>query len=135
MRSIALCALFAVTACDDGGTTPGRDALPKRGERATDPTVITITATCWLSVSPPPVVIEILGSDPMGDLNLGTCQVTLDGRVEDGQFGDASDDATCAASFATNGCAGGASHVVDVLVSNKTGGFTQASVALVARTM
>lgn len=107
----------------------GDDALPKRGERATDPTILAASASCVSGSHPTlDVGVRIEASDPKGLGNLGTCTATIAGESAE----DALDDGECLA-YVPGPCTPGESFLVDLLVTNTTGGFTQASLKMTAR--
>jgi len=119
---------FAACAADDGdGVGSGDDVLPKRGEMATDPTIVSATASmessyAWLRVS---------ASDPKGTSNLATCAFVIDGVMHQGYFSDGYE--RCSNELETPWPVGTA-HTVKIIVSNATGGFTTASVDLLMGT-
>jgi hypothetical protein len=83
---------MAACASDDGGGAgSGNDTLPKRGEKATDPTIVGATAYCSKCGSqvcpidpanPEHLVVWVSGSDMGGAENLGTCVGTLNVSAE-----------------------------------------------------
>ncbi|MBA3460223.1 MAG: hypothetical protein H0T46_09710 [Deltaproteobacteria bacterium] len=128
----------ALAACaDDGGSGAGsgNDTLPKRGELASDPTIVSATARCSCggeicSGGDPGnshVRVRVDGSDPNGASNLGTCAGTLGDVMDQGSYSGSA----CTLYFKTpSACATGAVHTVGITVSNDTGGVTTASVKL-----
>jgi hypothetical protein len=114
------------------GSDSGEDSLPKRGERATDPTIVSVTARCSCggeicsggSTGTSHVRVRIDATDPMGSGHLGTCAATVDGFTDQGSF---SEDDSCVAYVETT-CVVGASQTVDITISNESGGVTSASV-------
>ncbi len=132
--------LLGVTlaACSsDAGGNDGADTLPKRGEVATDPTIVSATARCAScggeicdGNSPPNsyVGVKVASSDPKGATNLGTCAGTLGNNSDQDTYGDGRNSG-CELFFKLP-CAPLQVHVVDLTVSNKTGGVTSASVKL-----
>lgn len=130
---------LVLAACaDDGGTGAGsgNDTLPKRGELASDPTIVSATARCSCggeicSGGDPGtshVRVRVDGSDPNGASNLGTCAATLGDVMDQGSYDGSS---ACTLYFKTPAaCAAGAVHTVGITVSNDTGGVTTASVKL-----
>lgn len=140
---LALCLGLAVVGCTDdggggGGDGTGEDTLPKRGERAQDPTIVSATArcscgadTCPGGTPPNHVRVRVDASDPMGPTNLGTCAVTLAGRSDQGTFSDGNGNGTCSTHvLPAMPCAVGQVHTVGITISNDTAGVTQASVKL-----
>src|SRR5687768_15879219 len=89
---------LAACASDDGGAGEGDDALPKRGELATDPTIVSAIATCscageYCSVGEPVnthVRVRVAASDPMGAGNLGNCAGTMADTSDQDSYGDSS---------------------------------------------
>jgi hypothetical protein len=132
---------FALVACasdDDGGGGSGDDALPKRGERDTDPTIVSATARCSCggevcNAGDPGtshVRVRVDASDPMGASNLGTCAGTLGGATDQDSYSDGNNTG-CYLYFKTAAaCAPGQVHTVALTVSNETAGVTTASVKL-----
>jgi hypothetical protein len=130
--------MVLVACADDGGTGAGsgNDTLPKRGELATDPTIVSATARCSCggeicSGGDPGtshVRVRVDGSDPDGVSNLGSCAGTLGGVMDQGSYEGGS---ACTLYFKTPApCAAGGVHTVGITVSNDTGGVTTASVKL-----
>jgi hypothetical protein len=129
---------LVLAACaDDGGTGAGsgNDTLPKRGELATDPTIVSATARCSCggeicSGGDPGtshVRVRVDGSDPNGVMNLGTCAGTLGDVMDQGSYTSS----VCTLYFKTPAaCVVGSVHTVGLTVSNDTGGVTTASVKL-----
>ena len=123
-----LCGLVLLAACTGGREGEGDDMLPKRGERATDPTIVSATVQCEASTGTLlEVGVRVSASDPGGLSNLSTCTGTIAGVDGDATFGEGG----CRA-HVKRPCTVGQAFVVDVLVANKTGGFTQASVTRTA---
>jgi hypothetical protein len=118
---------LSLAACAGDGGGDGNDALPKRGERTGDPTIVSATASCGLggSGSTPTFFVKIDATDPMGKMNLGTCSATYAGTTDQGSFGEFG----CNLQVA-HVCQAGDTAVVDMVVSNDTGGVTTASVRL-----
>jgi hypothetical protein len=122
-------------ACADdggsGGAGSGNDTLPKRGERTTDPTIVSATARCSCggevcTGSDPQnayIHVSVAGSDPSG--HLGTCAGTLDAVMDQGSY----DGGSCGLYFKT-ACTVGKPVTVGLTVANETGGVTTASVKL-----
>jgi len=107
-----------------GDDTPlgGADMLPKRGERASDPTIVSATAECNGARD---TDVLVGASDPMGEANLGTCSVTIGTRTEQGAFYEG----FCDVTIDDTNCMPGP-VVISMTVGNKTGGFTMASVGV-----
>ena len=123
-----LCGLVVLAACMSGREDEGNDVLPKRGERMTDPTILSAIVQCEASTGTLlEVGIRVSASDPGGVSNLGTCTGTIAGIEGGATFGEGG----CAA-HVKRPCTVGQAFVVTVLVANKTGGFTEASVARTA---
>lgn len=121
----------------DGGEGSGEDSLPKRGEKAADPTIVAATASCNGEISlpdqPPGTMhlsVRVTASDPAGQDNLGNCIGESGTSSDDGSFGSGSS-GSCFLSFTTP-CTVGKAYVVDLTVSNAMGGVTTASVSVVA---
>ncbi len=140
MRSCLLLSFVMVAACasDDGGGGDGEDTLPKRGEMASDPTIVSATARCAscggeiCTGSDPAnshVRVRVDASDPMGAGNLGTCAGTLGTISDQGTYSDGGGAGSCTMWFKT-ACTPGGSVTVDLTVSNDKGGITTASVKL-----
>lgn len=119
----------------DGDGDGGGDVLPKRGELANDPTIVSAAARCSCggeicSGGTPTnshVRVRVDASDPMGATNLGSCA----GTVSSASDQDSYDGAGCYLYFmSTPACAIGQTLVVGLTVSNDTGGVTTASVQL-----
>lgn len=128
-----------VCACasdEDGGAGSGDDTLPKRGELATDPTIVSAVASCGCGgeICTPDsanthVRVRVAASDPMGVSNLGNCAGTLAGITDQDSYGDGSAGSDCYLYFQTpTACAAGQVHTVALTVSNDMGGVTTASV-------
>jgi hypothetical protein len=129
---------LVLAACaDDGGSMgpgSGDDTLPKRGELATDPTIVSATARCSACASE-----ECFGSDPAnshirvrvdasdmgGSANLGSCAGTMAALSDQ----DSYEGGTCSLFFKTP-CTAGSPVTVGLTVSNDKGGVTTASVKL-----
>jgi hypothetical protein len=131
---ISMTLVMALVACG-GGTGSGDDMLPKRGEMASDPTIVSATAHCGPEVSDGGsadlmnyITVRIDGSDPAGASNLGSCAATLDAASDQGSYGSGSSSACYAEMM--HSCTVGMQAVIDLTVSNKTGGVTTASVSL-----
>ena len=130
MKQLAF--VLMVAACSSSGSS-GSDMLPKRGERSTDPTIVSATAHCGGEVGTPgqlpdpnTVTVKIAGSDPMGGANLGTCAGMIDSATDQGTF-DSSGNCYAEIRYA---CTAGMTKVFDLTVSNRTGGVTTASVSI-----
>jgi len=122
-----LCILVLLGACA-GNRDEGSDTLPKRGERMTDPTIVSAAASCESGEhATKDIGVSVNASDPGGEMNLKSCAATIAGvTVESliGEFG-------CHVLVARP-CTPGQTFVIDLLVANDTGGFTEASVTLTA---
>lgn len=105
-----------------GGETADQvDSLPKRGDQASDPTILDVKAYA----DPDERVIGISASDPGGSGNLAGCEVTANGVERVGTFSNA----LCyVMGPGPDAWQIGKSYVIEVLVSNGTGGFTMATV-------
>ena len=127
MKVVAYLFAGLVTVGCSGGAEGGDgiDELPKPGEMSGDPTIVSASAGCELTHSE--LVILIAGSDPMGVDNLGTCAATRDDAMFNGSF----DGDTCAVYLGTP-CAAGDTYLVELTVSNETGGVTTATVEVTA---
>lgn len=124
MRMLQLgCLSMLFVACSDGGGGGSVDTLPKRGERATDPTIVSASASCEGELMFKGLVVVIDATDPTA-ANLGTCAATADAIVAQGMF---SMGGRCLAEL-SHDCAIGTDYVVDLTIANKTGGVTTASV-------
>ena|SRR5688572_7819685 len=137
MKTLFLVLGVLVAGCASDGAGEGGDTLPKKGDAASDPTIVSATARCMddgvvIEGQPPPpktLTIRVAASDPMGEDNLGSVTVAVSGEMDIDQFyeGGATSyhplDAACTA---------GTSYVLDITVANKTGGVTTASVDVTA---
>jgi hypothetical protein len=126
---IAVAMLFVVSACDERCDESGAaacsagwvDSLPKRGDLVSDPTILDVKAYADTDER----VIGISASDPGGSGNLAGCQITANGVERVGTFSHA----LCyVRGPGPDAWQIGRSYVIDVLVSNGTGGFTMATV-------
>jgi hypothetical protein len=129
--------LFLAACADDGGSMgpgDGDDTLPKRGELATDPTIVSATARCApcggeiCTGSDPAnshIRVRVDASDMGGSGNLGTCAGTLAALSDQ----DSYDGGSCTLFFKTP-CTAGSPVTVGLTVSNDKGGVTTASVKL-----
>lgn len=136
---LMVCLGWALAGCADdggGGAGSGNDTLPKRGQVASDPTIVSATAQCSCGGNTCPggdprtshVRVIVFGSDMAGASNLGSCAGTLLDVMAQGGYNGA---AACALYFKTpSPCAVGSSHAVGITLSNDTGGVTTASVKL-----
>lgn len=120
-------------ACSSDGAGSGEDTLPKRGEMATDPTIVSAVARCSCGglvcdVGSPQtshISVRVNASDPMGS-NLMSCAGMIGAASDQGGFaGDCRLEIMAPAP-----CALGQTHTVDLTVANATGGVTTASVNL-----
>jgi hypothetical protein len=137
MTSRWLLAFVFVGACasdDGGGAGDGDDTLPKRGELATDPTIVSAVANCSCGgeicsggTENTHVRVRVAASDPEGVSNLGNCAGTLAGITDQDSYGDGSAGSDCYLYFKT-ACVANQSHTVALTVSNDTGGVTTASI-------
>lgn len=128
---------LVLAACADdggGGAGDGNDTLPKKGEVATDPTIVSATARCApcggeiCSGSDPAnshVRVRVDASDMGGASNLGTCAGTMAALSDQ----DTYDGGSCNLFFKTP-CTAGSPVTVGLTVSNDKGGVTTASVKL-----
>lgn len=126
--------VLAASACASdgvaGGGGDGDDTLPKRGEMASDPTIVSATADCHVAngpTSPAAVEVNVDASDPMGQANLGSCAAVIGDETDQGGFGEGD---SCYLYFQNMMCTAGETILVDLTVSNQTGGVTTASVRL-----
>ena len=116
----------------------GDDSLPKRGEMTNDPTIVAATASCVrdeisLPDQPPGtpnLLVRVAASDPAGQENLGACIGETASSTDQGSFGSGSA-GSCYLDFEV-ACTVGKTYVVDLTVSNATGGVTTASVSVLA---
>jgi hypothetical protein len=130
-------ALFSCSS-DGGG---GDDTLPKRGEMASDPTIVSAIAscsTCGGEICVPNeteaatyLVIRVASSDPAGVENLGTCSGTVNGITDQDEYGGGSAGSDCYLYF-KSACAAGDVFTADLTVSNLMAGVTTASVKVTA---
>ena len=128
---------MVLAACaDDGGGNgagSGNDSLPKRGEMAADPTIVSATARCSCggevcSSGDPAnayVSVRVDASDMAGAANLGTCAGTMGAVSDQGSY----EGSTCSLYLHTP-CTAGSAVTVGLTVSNEKGGVTTASVKL-----
>ncbi len=114
--SLMLC---GAVAC--GGGADDVDTLPKRGDLVTDPTILDVK----IYADTDERVVAISASDPGGSSNLAGCEVTANGVERVGTFSSAG---CLVARDLSDGWQLGQSYVIEVLVSNGTGGFTMATV-------
>ena len=132
MRAPAFIVISGLTllGCADDGRVEGvgQDTLPKRGETQADPTILSATSHCSSGLGTYRAVgVTISASDLRGNPNLGTCEGSLAGVSAAGEFGQ---NATCYVEIElpnTECIDGRADFVVDLVVSNESGGFTTAS--------
>ena len=96
-----------------------------RGAMATDPTIVSATASCFVDSEAHVTYISlnVSGSDPAGMAHLGTCAATINGMTNSNPFGDGS---SCNVSVVGD-CTVGAQIVAGITVSNDLGGVTTAS--------
>lgn len=136
--TVGLGLALAACASDEGGGGVGNggDTLPKRGEMATDPTIVSATARCSCggevcSGGDPQngyVSVRVDGTDPKGQGNLATCAGTLAAVSDQGTYGEGN---ACSLYFkVATPCAVGSSVTVGLTVANDSGGVTTASVKL-----
>ncbi len=128
--------LFGCASDDSSnGVGNGNDTLPKRGELASDPTIVSATARCSACAyvdcfgSDPPsshIRVRVDASDPMGASNLGTCAGALNMLSDQDGYDDGNE---CNLFFKTP-CMAGTLQTFGITVSNSTGGVTTASIAL-----
>jgi hypothetical protein len=117
--------LIFVAACGSSGSESSLDTLPKRGERSTDPTIVSATAGCSGDLMFKGLVIQIDASDPT-PMNLGSCAGMSGAGMKQGIFLSSG---RCILEFEQE-CVVGTDYVVDLTISNKTAGITVASVKL-----
>ena len=122
---LLVCAL-ALGCGGDGNGGDGDDSLPKRGERDTDPTIVSATIDCIVEGTASSAEIRIAATDPMGTANLGTATVMFEGMT-DVDAGFSSGSANTSYHAFDVPCARGTTYTVDITVSNNTGGVTTAS--------
>jgi hypothetical protein len=115
---------LSLVACSDSGD--GLDTLPKRGERTTDPTIVSAAAGCSGELMFKGLVVRIDATDSTPS-NLGTCAAAFEGATAMGTFVETT--SRCLAQLVRD-CVVGTDYVVDLTISNKTGGVTTASVKL-----
>ena len=118
-------ALVVLAGCATDGARSGIDTLPKQGEMAADPTIVTAQARCVTDSETGTTHLEltITGSDPMGAANLGHCGMTV-GTVSDTEVFSGQSCYT----MITTPCTVGAAMVVAISVSNQIGGVTTAAI-------
>jgi hypothetical protein len=130
MRTMRLVAFGVCTlaACSSsgGGTNGDLDVLPKRGERASDPTIVSATAGCSGDLMFKGLVIQIDASDPAPS-NLGSCAAMFGMTMGQGQFSGGG--GRCIVELGPD-CTVGTDYVVDLTIGNKTAGVTVATVKL-----
>jgi hypothetical protein len=114
---------LSVVGCTDDSKGSALDTLPKRGERATDPTIVSAVATCTGELMFKGLVVLIDASDP-ASANLGTCAATSDVTTAQGTF---TTSGRCEVDLVRE-CVVGTDYVVDLTISNKTGGVTTATI-------
>jgi hypothetical protein len=126
---------LALVGCSDGGEGSGEDSLPKRGENTTDPTIVAATANCESDGDGAPgipavvnLAVRVTATDAAGQENLGNCVGATAASTDDGSFGSGSA-GTCYLRFSI-ACTKQTPYVVDLTVSNATGGVTTASVTV-----
>lgn len=119
-KASLLIGILALAACSSDNS--GGDTLPKRGDRDTDPTIVSASARCDSATS---IKIQIGASDPKGLANLGTCAATIGSATQQDTFLEGS----CYLYFSMQ-CAGGLQLDTSITVGNATGGVTTASVQL-----
>lgn len=129
--SVMALGLVLAACTDDGGVEgSGDDRLPKRGEMATDPTVVSAAGYCsTVDGNPsgrPSVNVVVDASDPAGRENLGSCAGTTGTITGQGSFGVS---IGCYLVL-PQVCTAGEVKVVGLTISNDTGGITTASVSL-----
>lgn len=115
---------LSLVSCSDG--EDALDTLPKRGERTTDPTIVSAAAGCSGELMFKGLVVRIDATDSTA-ANLGTCAAAFDGATALGTFVETT--SRCVAQL-TRDCVVETDYVVDLTISNKTGGVTTASVKL-----
>ncbi|HEY5926366.1 MAG TPA: hypothetical protein VIV11_31990 [Kofleriaceae bacterium] len=127
MRTFVCLLLLASACASDRGE--GEDTLPKRGERANDPTIVSASAHCVaLTGVALTLRVRIGASDPGGMTNLGACAATFAGNTVESLF---LQPPSCEVDVERS-CTSGETFVVEVMATNQTGGFTSASVTLTA---
>jgi hypothetical protein len=125
-KRLVFLALCTVAGCSNGGGTDNSlDALPKRGERTTDPTIVSATAGCSGELMFKGLVIQVDASDPAPS-NLGSCAAMFGTDMGQGQFVASG---RCIVELGPD-CTVGTDYVVDLTIGNKTGGVTVATVKL-----
>jgi hypothetical protein len=117
--------LFIAACGTDGGAGDGKDVLPMRGTTATDPTIVSATASCYTDSEAHVTYtsLKVAGSDPAGMAHLGTCAATINGMTDSDSFGESS---SCYVRVLGD-CTVGAQIVAGITVSNDLGGVTTAS--------
>ena len=125
MWLVALGVSMLAGCSSSGGTDSSLDVLPKRGERASDPTIVSATAGCSGDLMFKGLVIQVDASDPAPS-NLGSCAAMFGATMGQGQF---SGSGRCIVELGPD-CTVGTDYVVDLTIGNKTGGVTVATVKL-----
>ena len=120
MKLYVLC---LVAACTGGSSGSGDDLLPLRGDLPSDPTITAVVASCGGSVSS--VTVRIGATDPGGPPNLASCRASINGAQASASWLPG-----LCAPVITSACHAGGAAVVDVTVTNRTGGSTTASVTV-----
>ena len=130
---------LALVGCSDGGEGSGEDSLPKRGDLTTDPTIVAATARCESDdggggggggggvPAVTKLAVTVAATDTAGQNNLGNCIGVTTASTDDG--GGFSEGGSCYLRFSIP-CTKQTPYVVDLTVSNATGGVTTASVTV-----
>jgi hypothetical protein len=125
IRGVAL-AIGLIGCSGSDGADDGNDTLPKRGERTTDPTIVSATAACSGELMYKGLLIRVDGTDAMGLENLSTCAATAESATSQGIF---TSRGTCFMEL-TPTCAVGAAYQASLTIASKTGGVTTAAIVL-----
>jgi hypothetical protein len=124
LTALSLC-MAAGCSSSNGNTDGSLDVLPKRGERTTDPTIVSATAGCSGELMFKGLVVQVDASDPAPS-NLGSCAAMFGAIMGQGQFAGTG---RCVVEVGPD-CTVGTDYVVDLTIGNKTGGVTVATVKL-----
>nr|MBA3453379.1 hypothetical protein [Deltaproteobacteria bacterium] len=104
-------------------------------ELTSDPTIVAATASCNGEIvlpdqppGTPHLSVRVAATDAQGQENLGNCIGETSASSDQGSFGSGSS-GSCYLDFSV-ACTVGKTYVVDLTVSNETGGVTTASVTV-----
>lgn len=124
MKNLVLGVAVMLGACADSGDSGFGDSLPKRGDRSSDPTIVSAIADCDVYSSYSSLSIEILASDPSGEL--GPCSGTVGGIFQQETFGD---DNSCWLHFRMP-CSTMQEATFELMVANDHAGLTEATITI-----